>query len=57
MAQGWGLTGQGDQGQVFRADLERELMGVQANFLQSLEFDTAQYPVNQRIEVGEPVMS
>ena len=34
LAQGHGLTSQEDQGQIFWADPERELTGVQANFLQ-----------------------
>ena len=34
VAQGWGPTSQGDRGQTFQADPERESTGVQANFLQ-----------------------
>ena len=57
MAQGQGQTSQKDQGQVFRADPERELMGHRQTSCKSPEFYTAQYPVNQQIEMGEPVMS
>ena len=34
MVQSRGLASQEDWGKIFQADPERELMGVQANFLQ-----------------------